>query len=95
MNGPDNPSNFALTHSSCNRSKQASDLNVARILARFETLKTTLSSENRGPNLNDILKLYNGSIYPVNFIRNGMTISYSFPEKGNNQIISQPFTKMK
>jgi len=93
MNGPDNPSNFALTHSSCNRSKQASDLNVARILARFETLKTTLSSENRGPNLNDILKLYNGSIYPVNFIRNGMTISYSFPEKGNNQIISQPIYK--
>jgi len=90
LNGPDNPSNFALTHSSCNRSKQASDLNVARILQRFNKLRDSLITENRGPNLGDILQMNHGAKYPVHFEQINGKIRYSLPEIGLNQIFEIP-----
>lgn len=89
MNGPDNPSNFAITHSSCNRSKQASDLNVARILSSFENIKKEAAKENKSPNLEHILKITNGSKHQIKFKRDGTTISYSLSEIGENDIIKQ------
>ncbi len=51
IGGKDSEDNFALTHASCNRSKQASDLRVARVLARFERICATCAEQNRAPTL--------------------------------------------
>ena len=64
--GHDDPSNFALTHSSCNRSKQASDLSVARVLAEFNDIREEYIQLNRGHNLNDILIKNGGAKYDLN-----------------------------
>ena len=67
LGGRDGEENFALTHSTCNRSKQATDLRVARVLARFEQIRERCSQDNRGPNLADILQVYGGAKYELMF----------------------------
>jgi hypothetical protein len=95
LNGPDNPTNFALTHSSCNRSKQASDLNVARILAAFDKAKSKISDDSRGINLDDVLKNHQGSKYEISFNRMDNSIKYSLHDIGDNSIYQVPIYKDK
>src|ERR1035438_2969627 len=86
VGGKDDPSNFALTHSSCNRSKQASDLRVARVLSRFSSIRDEVAKENRGPNLSDVLQHYNGAAYELSFSVAQNSVSFCFPELGRNDI---------
>ena len=65
LNGKDGPENFAVTHESCNRAKQASDLRVARILALFDQIAESISAKNRAPNLGDILERNDGGKYEL------------------------------
>lgn len=88
--GRDDPSNFALTHSSCNRTKQAANLEIARLLFRFNKIKDNVAVENRGPNLEDILDQYNGAKYDIPFVRDDGVIRYSLPDIDKNQIIEAP-----
>lgn len=88
--GKDDPKNFALTHSSCNRSKQASNLRVARVLAQFEQIRDAASAENRGPNLSDVLTRFGGAKHELCMKVEHSTVKYSLPEIGSNEVHSLP-----
>lgn len=83
---PDNPSNFALTFSDANRSKQAADLNLARVIWYFKNLSEELEKkENRNPNLSDILKANGGSKCDLTFYIENDKVKYSFIEIGKTE----------
>jgi len=88
--GKDDPSNFALTHQSCNCSKQASDLRVARVLARFGRIRDEVKAENRGPNLTDVLSHYGGAQYDLPLKVEDGVASFSWPDIGHNTIQHVP-----
>src|SRR5204863_8923944 len=90
LGGKDDPSNFALTHASCNRSKQASNLEVARILHRFSRLKKNLEEENRSPNLGDLLLEAGGGNQKLGFRLTDNTVTYSLAELGDNTLHTVP-----
>jgi HNH endonuclease len=90
VGGKDDPSNFALTHSSCKRSKQASDLRVARVLARFASIRDEIAKENRGANLSDVLRYYNGAVHKLSLVVKPDSVSFSFPELGRNEVYQVP-----
>ena len=87
---PDNPSNFALTFSDANRSKQAADLRLARVIWHFRNLSETLQkTENRNPNLTDILKENNGAKFQLHYYIEGDKIRYTFSDMGNHDMHEQ------
>ena len=90
VGGKDDPVNFALTHASCNRSKQASNLEVARVLHRFNHLKETLAAENRSPNLGDLLLQAGGGNYELGFKLSANELTYSLGELGDNTLRNVP-----
>lgn len=94
LGGKDDPSNFALTFSSANRSKQVSDLKLARILHRFKKIQDRLQSEeDRSPNLDDILKSKGGAKYSLKFKREGSDILFSLAQVGKTEVIRFPVYK--
>ena len=93
MGGRDDPINFALAHASCNRSKQAANLEVARVIHRFDDLKNDVLPDNRSPNLEDVLKKYNGAKYQITLIKSNNYIRYSLNQIGNPSVIELPVYK--
>lgn len=88
--GKDGPENFALTHDSCNRSKQAADLRVARVLRRFDDIRDSVAGENRGPNLSDVLGASGGSKHPLSLQLDNGEVRYSYVDLGDNEIRRSP-----
>ena len=90
LNGKDGPENFAVTHESCNRAKQASDLRVARILASFDQIAESISDKNRAPNLGDILERNDGGKYELGVRVSDGLLKTSFTEVGRNDVLQFP-----
>lgn len=79
--GKDNERNFALTHSSCNESKQDANLEVARALHRLKIIQDEVSKkENRAASLQDLLNAVGGSKYKFSYTIKGNILEYVFNE---------------
>ena len=89
--GLDAENNFALTHLSCNRSKGASNLEVARRLAEFKRLQQgAQTAGRRGANLGDVLARYAGSRFKLRIRVGKEHAEYSLAEAGDNAIRRYP-----
>lgn len=100
-NGKDNETNFALAHKSCNCSKGASNLKVARAIYKIRNLQNEFKvkysehPENYSPahtnaNLGDLLEKTGGSKYSLKYKIDGNVFKYSFAELGDNNIYKLP-----
>jgi hypothetical protein len=90
-NGKDDPSNFA----SYNRSKQAADLRVARVLARFDKIKEAADDEDRGANLDDVLKAFRGAQSSLRVKLDMKEVTYVAPHKGGEGKVTVPLHEDK
>jgi hypothetical protein len=85
--GLDAENNFALTHASCNRTKGAANLEIARRLAQFEQLQDDAQAAGkRGANLGDILDRYGGAKALLRMRREIDHVEFSIPEAGDNSV---------
>lgn len=85
--GKDSEENFAVTHESCNKSKQDSDLRIARILHKLKKIQdTTFQKEGKSASLKHILDSFGGSKFEFRYKIENDRLSYSFSENGNNDI---------
>ncbi|MGD0358600.1 MAG: HNH endonuclease signature motif containing protein [Terracidiphilus sp.] len=89
--GLDSENNFALTHAHCNRSKGASNLEVARRLAEFEKLQQEAKKHGqRGADLGDVLEKHGGAKAVLRLRREDDRVELSFAEVGDNTIRTFP-----
>jgi hypothetical protein len=82
--GADHENNFALTHASCNRSKGASDLRVARRMAEFEKLQEAARERGeRGAHLGHVLGKYGGAKHLLRVRRAKDHLEFALGETGD------------
>lgn len=90
-NGKDEPSNFALAHEHCNKTKLDADLNVAKALLKLENIRNSVE-KNKKATLADVLKEFDGSKYDFKYSVEDDVITYSFNEKDTEIHKAQIFT---
>ena len=90
VGGKDGLENFAATHHSCNRSKQATDLRVARVLSKFDQFSKQLQVDDESPNLGNVLDEHGGGKFEIVTSMENGHLRFSYSEIGLNQIESVP-----
>jgi hypothetical protein len=89
--GKDSEENFALTHESCNKSKQDANLKIAKVLAKLKKIQDKVhNEENRTATLKDILVAFGGSKYDFKYSIENNILEYSFSDIGDNKIYKAP-----
>lgn len=82
--GKDDKNNFALTHESCNKSKQDANLTIARSLHKLKSIQDDVQKkENRLASLKDLLQEVNGAQYLFRYKIDNNVIRYSFDDLGD------------
>ena len=88
--GKDSEENFAVTHESCNKSKQDSDLRIARTLATLRKIQKNVSEKDntRSASLEDVLICFGGSKYEFKYKIENNNFTYSFSDINDNNVYS-------
>ena len=84
--GKDDPTNFAIAHESCNKSKQDADLEVAKKLFQLNEIISDAEAARETPSLKHVLIANGGSKYAFKYKVQGDQLLYSFDETGDNTI---------
>ena len=89
--GLDAENNFALTHSKCNRSKGASNLEVAQRMSKFERLQNEARNNGRrGANLGDVLTTYGGSTEELRLRQESNLVKFTLSAAGDDTVRVAP-----
>lgn len=89
--GKDDELNFAITHDSCNRSKQDADLEVARALWKLKKIQARVAlTERRSATLNDVLAVVRGGKYGFKAKEENGNLVYSFDEPVGGALCRAP-----
>ncbi|MCM1382272.1 MAG: HNH endonuclease, partial [Muribaculaceae bacterium] len=94
--GKDSEDNFALTHDSCNKSKQDADLTVARALAQLTEIKNKIALGELGTDksetasLKHILEYIDGAKHTLRYKIKDNVFSYTLSELGNENVFKIP-----
>ena len=89
--GKDAEVNFAVTHESCNKSKQDANLKIAKILQKLSKIQKSIHTKSsKSASLKDVLESYNGSKHEFKYKIEGMELKYSFSEIGDNKTYQAP-----
>lgn len=80
--GKDEPSNFAITHESCNKSKQDADLLVAQRLCQLNRIIKAAEGQKEVPSLKHVLMAHGGSKYTFRYTIEENQLVYSFDDVG-------------
>ena len=84
--GKDDEYNFALTHESCNKSKQDADLVVARALAKLNKITNEAKEKRETPSLKHVLKANGGSLYDFKYKITNDKLQYAFSSIHDDKI---------